>query len=456
MLAHSQRRMAAALSLLLALSACTLGHAADAPLAGRQTADLQEPTSRLIVRFKPSAGASERSVTDRFESLFATSGRVAIVDAPAGQQRVRSAVRLPRGDRSTFVVEADSPASAEAMLRAAKKDAEIDHIEPDARLAAFSLPSECGASADCSVPMPDFAGTGRFWGLQRVKAINLWETLAAQGAAFGSGTVKAGIIDTGVMASHDDLAGSVDAAASLTCVNGVCAPGGVDDNGHGTHVAGIAAAAHSNSEDSPLGVAQAGPGALVACKFLAADGSGWLSDALLCIDAMRAAGVAVMSNSWGGSMTSLLLEESIKATCQAGILFVVAAGNDGRDVADPAWSTYPAAYAQQPGFDCVLTVAAVDSADALASFSNYGKAVAVAAPGVAIYSSYIGSPSATTVMSGTSMATPLVAGAALGLRAAFPTLDAFQVKDALIASGSVVPSGRPLGGGIMEIGRAHV
>ena len=166
-----------------------------------------------------------------------------------------------------------------------------------------------------------------------------------------------------------------------------------DGHGHGTHVAGIVAA-----RNNTIGVVGVAPEAtLWAVKVLSDAGSGYTSDIIQGLDWCAAHGIKVASMSLGGGGTASLQAACDRAFSQ-GVVLVAAAGNSAGPV------MYPAAYSS------VIAVSASDSRDLRASFSNYGPQIALAAPGVSIYSTYKGGAYAT--MSGTSMACPHVAGAA--------------------------------------------
>ena len=190
-----------------------------------------------------------------------------------------------------------------------------------------------------------------------------------------------------------------------------------DDNSHGTHVAGTIGAMANN------GVGVVGVNwkvQLAALKFLDASGSGYTSDAIDALNYAVSKGIKISNNSWGGSGYSQALASAIAAARAAGDIFVVAAGNSGAD--NDRAPDYPAAY----GYDNIIAVAATDRDDRLASFSNYGAtSVDLAAPGVSILST---TPSSTySTYSGTSMATPHVAGAAALVWSANPSLTYSQI-----------------------------
>jgi hypothetical protein len=173
----------------------------------------------------------------------------------------------------------------------------------------------------------------------------------------------------------------------------------LDDHNHGTHCAGTIAAVHND-----IGVAGVMADAtLVAVKFLSSGGGGSTDAAMRAIDYATKLKVNVMSNSWGGGGYSQSLFDVIKKASDQGIVFVVAAGNSSTN--NDEGDFYPANYK----IDSLISVAATNAQDELTSFSNYGaKSVHVAAPGHRILSTVIGNKYA--VFSGTSMATPHVAG----------------------------------------------
>ncbi len=203
------------------------------------------------------------------------------------------------------------------------------------------------------------------------------------------------IIDTGIDLDHPDL--NVDQTRSRSFVSGQTSAD--DENGHGSHVAGVIGAL--NNKQGVLGIASGVK--LVALKVLDQEGEGRLSSTIQAVAHVVQNGQPgdVVNLSLGGDGISQSLERQIKAAADAGILFAVAAGNEGK----PARDFSPARF-NHPN---VFTVSAVDSTDAFASFSNYGNDVVdVAAYGVHIASTYRGGRYA--ILSGTSMAAPHVAG----------------------------------------------
>jgi subtilisin family serine protease len=211
---------------------------------------------------------------------------------------------------------------------------------------------------------------------------------------YGDGTGKtAWIIDSGIDLDHPDL--NVDRTRSLSFIAGQTAE---DDNGHGTHVAGIIGA--KNNRIGTLGVASGA--SLVALKVLDDKGDGLLSKVISAVAHVARNGKAgdVVNMSLGNDVSNLL-DREVQAAAQKGLLFSIAAGND----AEKASLNSPARVNHQN----VFTVTAMDSTDTWAKFSNYGNdAVDYCAPGVRIQSTHLNGGYA--IMSGTSMAAPHLAG----------------------------------------------
>ncbi|MFC1904320.1 S8 family serine peptidase [Chloroflexota bacterium] len=207
--------------------------------------------------------------------------------------------------------------------------------------------------------------------------------------------VKVAVIDTGIDLEHQDI----NVAGDVTFVSGTSS--GDDDNGHGTHVAGIIGAL-----DNDIGVVGVAPDVdLYAIKVLNYRGSGWWSDVIRGIEWAVDNNMDVVNMSLGSSSYSSSLKASCDRARDAGVLVVAAAGNSG---SPPWWQTSSVVYPAKN--DSVIAVGAIDSSGNRASFSSIGPEVEVSAPGKSIYSTYRGDRY--TTMSGTSMASPHVAGTA--------------------------------------------
>jgi subtilisin family serine protease len=267
------------------------------------------------------------------------------------------------------------------------------------------------------------------------------DAFAAWDITTGEGIVVA-IIDTGVDASHPDLAPNMwvnpgeiagngrddDGNGYVDDVNGwdfMGDDGEPDDlDGHGTHVAGTVAA----RGDDGYGVVGTAFGArIMGLKFLEGRRGGSTYDAAAAIHYAVNQGADVINASWAGPGYSTMLRNAINYARSRGVVFVAAAGNEGND--NDRVSSYPANY----DLGNVVSVAASDRNDRLASFSNYGdQSVDVAAPGDEIVSTVPGAN--WSYMNGTSMAAPMVAGVAALLKSAQAGLSGDDVRDALMAS----------------------
>ncbi|KAA6210614.1 S8 family peptidase [Streptomyces filamentosus] len=250
------------------------------------------------------------------------------------------------------------------------------------------------------------------WGLDRIDQADLplSGTYTYPDSA-GTG-VTAYVIDTGVRVSHAELGGRA--------VNGYDAVDGdtvaQDGNGHGTHVATTIAG-------STYGVAKAAK--VVAVRVLDDNGSGTTAGVVAGIDwvtAHHAAGAPAVANLSLGGGASTTLDNAVKRSIADGVTYAVAAGNSGVN----ARNSSPARVTE------ALTVGATSNTDAKASWSNYGAVLDLFAPGVSITAGWNTGDTATNTISGTSMATPHVAGAAAVYLAGHPTATPAQVSTALV------------------------
>ena len=282
-----------------------------------------------------------------------------------------------------------------ALARTLARSRLVEYAEPNFILRTQATPND---------PLfPDEYGlnnTGQTGGTSDadIDAPEGWDA-AGLGGFPAAGGVKVGIVDTGIDQTHPDLAGKTAGCATsytngIAILNGIC----IDDNGHGSHVSGTISA-NTNNGQGVSGVAFNSP--IVMCKALAtAVGTGLTSDIANCINWVSKQGVKVISMSLGGGDSATLKTAVQNAYNNGnGVLLVAAAGNDGDSTL-----SYPAAYPE------VVSVAATDSNDRRASFSNANADVEVSAPGVDVESTYAGGLYMT--LSGTSMATPHAAGVA--------------------------------------------
>jgi len=236
---------------------------------------------------------------------------------------------------------------------------------------------------------PNDPGFGYQYGLINIRAPQGWQINR------GSAGVTIAIVDTGIEMSHPDLAPKL--VAGYDFVNNDSNPN--DDNGHGTHVAGIAAASTNNG----VGVAGVSWGArLMPVKVLDAFGNGTYSNVAQGIIWATDHGAQVINLSLGGSSPNSVLQNAVDYAYSRGVVLVAATGNSGSN-----FVLYPAHYPN------VIAVAATDATNTRAGFSNYGPEVSLSAPGVTIYSTQYGGYG---YRNGTSMAAPFVSGLAALLR----------------------------------------
>ena len=289
------------------------------------------------------------------------------------------------------------------------------------------------------------------WGLVSSGARAVWPRAGALNAGT---TVLVGIVDTGVYLTHPDLVsrlapnstwGRCDSGTCLAYNAGNSATWPNDGDGHGSHVAGIVAAATNNGV-GVAGVAGDRPVQIVPVQVLDANGSGTDEGVVAGIDWAVSKGVKVINLSIGGG-ESQADKDAIDAAAIAGVVFITSAGNCG----GASWSLngcsmmndadWPAAYAgTSAGAGKLIPVAATSSTGVVAEFSSqtsYVASAGIAAPGDNIYSTFVTTkrqPVAYAYESGTSMASPHVAGAAAVLLSTFPNLTRAQVISILLGS----------------------
>ncbi|MBS3028938.1 MAG: S8 family serine peptidase [Dolichospermum sp. DET50] len=302
-----------------------------------------------------------------------------------------------------------------------------------------------------AVTIPNDPGFGQLWGLNNtgqnggtpdadIDAPEAWDIQK------GNPNLVIGVIDTGVDYNHPDLVGNIWTNPGEIAGDGIDNDnnGYIDDirgwdfayndnnpsdvDGHGTHVSGTIAGKGNNG----VGVTGVAWNAkIMPLKFLADDGFGSTSNAIKAIDYATAKGVKITNNSWGGGPSEQALYNAINAAGQAGALFIAAAGNDSIDT--DTSPHYPSSY----NLANIISVASTTNTDSLSWFSNYGlTSVDLGAPGSGIYSTLPNNSYGT--YSGTSMASPHVAGAAALVWSQNPTWTAQQVKNTLMNTGDPI------------------
>lgn len=325
-------------------------------------------------------------------------------------------VQAVEGLSDTRVYTVPAGSTVEETLAQLRRDSNVIYAEPDYIYHATEIQSQ----AVTNDPMRE-----QLWGLAKIQAPQAWDATA------GDATVTVAVVDTGVDYDHEDLAGQV--IKGYDFGNNDNDP--KDDQGHGTHVAGTIAALGDNGK-GVVGVAY--KTRILAIKVLGSDGSGSTSAIAQGILKAQAMGARVINLSLGGPEESSVLKDAVDQVTAKGVLCVVASGNDSKSSPN-----YPAAYAN------ALSVGATDQSDKRTSFSNYASSVDIAAPGLDILSSTEGRYKK---LSGTSMASPHVAGAAALLLSKYPSLTPQQLRDALTNSGESVSG---FSGGIKRLNVAR-
>ena len=276
------------------------------------------------------------------------------------------------------IVPAIAASLPEKAVDALKKNPNIEYIEPD-----------------CEVTI---AGEVLPWGIDRIDAELVWNgTQGGHDMGLGRNAgdgIKISIIDTGIDYTHPDLANNVKGGHRFQENGAINDDNFMDDHGHGTQCAGIAAA-----EDNDIGVIGVAPKAhLYGVKCFNSDGLAWLSDVIAGVEWSTDNGMNVISMSFCTNSNSSVMRQACDTAYSNGIVLVAASCNDN------SWVRFPAKYSS------VITVGATDNNDVRAGFSNFGPELELMAPGVDIYTTHLGGGYIT--IGGTSMACPHASGTA--------------------------------------------
>ena len=346
-----------------------------APPAPANRVDINAPAvpGQFVIKFRPGTASQVRAATVQAQGgrFF---DRVASLDLDAAE------FPALKGNAN--------PQAAEALINALKHNPNVEYVEPNYLYKADFTPNDPSLSQQ--------------WAWSVIQAFQAWDVTQ------GSSSVVIGDVDTGIQSNHPDLAAKI--VPGYDYVDNDTTP--QDGNGHGTHTAGTAAAMTNNA----TGGAGTCPNCnLMAVRVLDNSGSGTLTNVANGITYAADHGAKVVNLSLGGS-GSTALQSAVDYAWNHGVFLACAAGNDGTSSTANA---YPGAYS-----NC-FAVASTNSSDARSSFSNYGTWVEAAAPGEGIFSTW--NNSGYNTISGTSMATPHVAGLA-GLLASQGLTNA-QIRD---------------------------
>ena len=402
-----------------------------APTATQAAAVATAPGDEIIVKFKTGAAAAGVEAAHSKSAKFAIAARRG---EALGVEVVKLATKR-------------SPAELQAIVAEYRKDPNVEYAEVNGIMTVMQTPKPATPERPQLQAVPkltpflpigpiiilplcpgsDDAQYPSLWGIKKIKADCAWDT------NIGAGNIKVAVVDTGVDYNHEDLAGTV--IKGYDFVNNDNDP--KDDQGHGTHVAGTVAATINNNK----GVVGVGPNVkILAVKVLNSAGSGTWSQVANGIIYAADHGARVINLSLGGPSPSQTVQNAVNYAWTKGVLVACAAGNSGAGAPG-----YPAAYPS------CLAVAATDQNDQRASFSQFAPN-GVAAPGVGILSTTMGNTYGNK--SGTSMATPHVAGLAGLLFGQNPNRTNARVRQILLATTD--PAGVPaqLGAGRINASKA--
>jgi subtilisin family serine protease len=332
-----------------------------------------------------------------FAAPAATDRYIVVLDDSADSQAVarEHGKRYGASDRTvySFALNGYAAKIPPSEIGAVRSDPRVKYVEPDAVVTADTT----------QTPAPS-------WGLDRIDQRALPLSGSYNYTRTGSG-VTAYIIDTGIRRSHTDFGGRASWGADFVSPS----TGGQDCDGHGTHVAGTVGG-------TTYGVAKLAN--LVAVRVLDCSGSGYWSWIIAGIDWVTAhhATPAVANMSLGGRATQSV-DDAVSRSIASGVAYSISAGNSGQDACKYSPARTPAA----------ITIGATDSTDTRASWSNWGSCVDWFAPGVSIKSDYNASDTATSTLSGTSMASPHTTGVLARYFEVNPTATPAAARSALFS-----------------------
>ncbi|MEF2246470.1 S8 family serine peptidase [Paenibacillus sp. IITD108] len=402
---------------------------------GQKTNPIPRQKSEVLVKYKDQTKAKE--VKER-------------VGRKLTGQRLTDRQKLPRTGIEVIAIEGNG--TVDSVLTELRKDPNVQYAQPNYELTPLALPEDERFGESWGLN-----NTGQTVAMQSGTAGIDIQTLEAWEQTWGQASTLVGVLDTGIDIHHPDLVARI-------YQNPLEIPGnGIDDDGngyiddvngwdfanddasvydaathdkHGTFVAGLIAA--SANEFGTRGVA---PGVtLLPLKFMS-ENKGYTSDAIAAIEYAKQAGVKIINASFGSPANNIALEDAIR---NSGILFIGGGGNNGQDAVN--YPVYPAAYPLAN----VLSVAALDNQGRLAAISNYGSNVDIAAPGMAMLSTF--PDDSYGYMSGTSMAAAIVTGVAALVHSVYPDLSAEQLAQRIKSTARPLSTlkGKVKTGGIVD------
>ncbi|HWQ64773.1 MAG TPA: S8 family serine peptidase [Methanospirillum sp.] len=470
----SQRELWSSLFVFLLLISAVVAHSGadgtNSSISNSVNATSNSTTNLTDAPYVPGEIIIKYKNTDSVSAMSVPSAKLASLGAGVSDDF------SAEGLKGMQMIDVDTSISVEKAIEELNKSSYVAYAEPN-YVIQLSLPSEpelpnkttaesFGAESVTGAPNdPRFSeqwalsNTGQTSGTSGadIGALSAWSV------STGSDSIVVAVIDTGVDYTHPDLAANIWTNPGEIAGNGIDDDGNgyiddvhgwdfinndndpMDDNGHGTHCAGVIGAVGNNG----IGISGVNQKVkIMPLKFLRADGSGDVAASLNAIAYARKMGANVISCSWGGTAKSQALEDAISAT---NTLFACAAGNSG--VNTDIIPQYPSCFTEAQ----VISVAASNAKDGVPSYSNYGPvSVDVAAPGDGILSLYPTSLGSQYMsMKGTSMATPHVAGLAALLLSNKPGLTPAELKSLIMSNVDTISawSGKTATGGRIDAGK---
>ncbi|MBK7998151.1 MAG: S8 family serine peptidase [Verrucomicrobia bacterium] len=411
--------------------------------------------SPRIVRLKDGPAHREDRIL-----IVPKQGRSAMVNTLHARHKARLKKSFP-GMGNIQVIELPPGVSAAEMVARYRQSGEVESADLDVVLTACAQPNDPRVANGDQWHLNNFGQSGGVFDAD-MDAVEAWSNLNS------ASNVIVAVVDSGLRVTHQDIAANLwvnpgeirgngiddDGNGAIDDVHGLNSTGPTpsgnltDYFGHGTHVAGILGAVGNNA----LGVSGvAWSTRLMTCRFLDNFGNGYASDLIECLNYARTNGAKVVNCSFETpGPINTALSNAFWNLREAGVVVVAAAGNTGLDT-DLA-PRYPACFA----IDNIISVMASSRSDTYLGYNYGATTIDLAAPGFDILSTYYRSDSDYYLMSGTSMATPCVAGAAALILAKFPHLTAQQVVNRVLGTVDKVPdfSGKCVTGGRLNLARA--
>ncbi len=346
-----------------------------------------QPTEAPQIVEVDGAQCVDGEVIVKFKNTVSDTAAESTLDAAGGEVKQE----LPVDD--LLVSDVPEGETVEDFIDTLETQPSVEYVQPNFAYALEAAVNDPGASSQ--------------WHLNKIGAYSAWDI------TMGISGIRVAVLDTGIDLDHPDLAGQIDAQTDVVDNDGSAD----DDDGHGTHVAGIIAAKANNG----VGVAGIAPGVRLVVVDVFGPEYAYTTDIIKGLNYATSQGADVINMSFGSYESDSAFEAAVNQAAAAGAVCVAAAGNEGTT-----------AYCCPSDYDACVSVIATTSDDLKASWSNYGSLKDISAPGNVITSTYLNGQYAS--MNGTSMASPVIAGVVALVRSANPGLSAAEVKNILYST----------------------